>query len=138
VPIGSEVKRSTAVAGNASGRHVRLAPVSRAEDRPNNDGLNHWGSPLKLILLEKSLKPDILEQVRTITADVLSVPPAAVTPESSPQTLETWDSVHHLNLVLALEEKFSIQFSPEEIEAMQDVEKIASVIESKSSAGKPR
>jgi acyl carrier protein len=84
------------------------------------------------------LNSGILEQVRTITADVLSVPPAAVTAESSPQTLENWDSVHHLNLVLALEEKFSIQFSPEEVDAMQNVEKIAAVVESRTSASKPR
>jgi acyl carrier protein len=84
------------------------------------------------------LNSEILEQVRTITADVLSVPLAAVTPQSSPQTLENWDSVHHLNLVLALEERFSVQFSPEEIDAMHDVENIAAAVESKASAGNTR
>ncbi|HTV56746.1 MAG TPA: acyl carrier protein [Terriglobia bacterium] len=84
------------------------------------------------------MNSEILDQVRSITADVLSAPLAAVTPESSPQTLENWDSVHHLNLVLALEERFSIQFSPEEIDAMRDLRKIAAVVESKASAGKPR
>jgi acyl carrier protein len=38
-------------------------------------------------------------------------------------------------LVLALEEKFSIQFSPEEIDTMYDVAKIAAVVEAKASGG---
>jgi acyl carrier protein len=84
------------------------------------------------------LNTDILDQVRSITADVLSVAPAEVTSKSSPQTLENWDSVRHLNLVLALEEKFSVQFSPEEIDSMHSVEEIAAVVESKASAGRPR
>jgi acyl carrier protein len=78
------------------------------------------------------LNSDILEQVRMIVADVLSVPPSALTIQSSPQSLESWDSVRHLNLVLALEEKFSIQFSPEEMEQMGDVGRIVSLVESKA------
>jgi acyl carrier protein len=79
------------------------------------------------------MNSDILDQVRSITADVLSLPPADVTAQSSPESLEGWDSVHHLNLVLALEEKFSIQFSPEEIDTMHDVARIAAVVEAKAS-----
>lgn len=67
---------------------------------------------------------------------MLSVSPDAVTAESSPESLESWDSVHHLNLILALEEKFSIQFSPEEIDAMHDVAKIAGIVEAKASASR--
>jgi acyl carrier protein len=78
------------------------------------------------------LNSEILEQVRMIAADVLSVPPSALTIQSSPQSLESWDSVRHLNLVLALEEKFSIQFSPEEMEQMGDVGRIVSLVESKA------
>jgi acyl carrier protein len=81
---------------------------------------------------------EILEQVRAIAADVLSLPPDAVTPESSPQSLQSWDSVHHLNLVLALEEKFSIQFSPEEIDAMHDVGEIAAIVEARRGGGQTR
>ncbi|MGH9468908.1 MAG: acyl carrier protein [Terriglobia bacterium] len=84
------------------------------------------------------MSSEISEQVRTIVADVLSVSPSAVSPESSPQSLEGWDSVHHLNLVLALEEKFSIQFSPEEMEQMGDVGRIVLLVESKSGDGRAR
>jgi acyl carrier protein len=84
------------------------------------------------------LDSEILEQMRTIAADVLSVSRASVGAESSPETPESWDSVRHLNLMLALEEKFSIQFSPEEIGAMHDAGGIAAVVQSKASASRSR
>ena len=60
-----------------------------------------------------------LDKVQPIVADVMQIPLGYVTPASSPDTIETWDSLRHLNLVLALEESFGVQFSPEEIEQMK-------------------
>lgn len=78
------------------------------------------------------MNSEMLDQIRGIAADVLSVPLEAVSAQSSPENLENWDSVHHLNLVLALEERFSLEFSPEEIDQMHDIGKIASLISSKT------
>jgi acyl carrier protein len=50
---------------------------------------------------------------------------------SSPDSIETWDSIQHLNFVLALEEKFGLQLSPEEMEQMRSVGEAAKVVESK-------
>jgi len=46
---------------------------------------------------------------------------ADVTPESSPETIESWDSVQHLNLVLALEEEYGFEFLPEEMDQAKTV-----------------
>ena len=73
----------------------------------------------------------LLERVRTIAADVLEVPTAQITPGSSPESIETWDSVHHLNLVLALEQDFNLQFEPEEIDQMKDIQHILDILGSK-------
>lgn len=81
------------------------------------------------------MSAETLDQVRGIAADVLSVPVEAISAESSPETLENWDSVHHLNLVLALEEKFSREFSPEEIDQMRDIGKIASLVAGRTQPG---
>ena len=35
--------------------------------------------------------------------------------ESSPDTIELWDSLKHLNLVLALEEEFNVQFTDDNL-----------------------
>jgi acyl carrier protein len=74
------------------------------------------------------------EQVRNIASDIFGIPPEKITAESSPQTVESWDSIQHLNLVLALEEKFNLQLSPEEIEDLKSIGDAAKLIESKLQA----
>ena len=71
------------------------------------------------------------EQVRSIAADIFSVSPDHITSQSSPQNLDAWDSTQHLSFVLALEERFNLQFSPEEMEQMRDVGSTVQVIETK-------
>ena len=73
----------------------------------------------------------LLEKIRGIAADVLEVPAAQITPKSSTETVASWDSVHHLNLILALEQEFQVQFEPEEIDRMTSVEAVLSVLEKK-------
>ncbi len=69
--------------------------------------------------------------VRGIAADVLDVDPANLTRASSPESIESWDSVQHLSLVLALELKFDLQFEPSEIDGMQNLGAIADVVAGK-------
>jgi len=76
----------------------------------------------------------IFEQVRAIASDILATPTERLSSESSPETVESWDSIQHLNLVLALEEKFNVQLSPEEIEQMSSIGQIARVLEGKVQA----
>jgi acyl carrier protein len=65
---------------------------------------------------------DALElQVRKIAADVFNLPLNAVTAQTSPQSVEGWDSVQHLNFVLALEEAMAIGLEPEDIEQIRSV-----------------
>ena len=69
----------------------------------------------------------VLPQVRSIAADVFNVPEASISPASSPETLEGWDSIQHLNFVLALEERFGLQLSPEEMDHMRTIGDVAQV-----------
>lgn len=73
----------------------------------------------------------IFEQVQEMAADVFMVARQQVSAETSPQNLESWDSVQHLSLVLALEEKFALQFSPEEIDHMQTIGQVVELVERK-------
>ena len=73
----------------------------------------------------------MLERVREIVADVFGLPPEQVRANSSPDNIESWDSLQHLNLVLALEQEFRTQFTPEEIEQLLSVELIAALVEEK-------
>ena len=73
----------------------------------------------------------VFEQVRGIAADLFAMTATKLTPDSSPETVEAWDSTQHLSLVLALEERFGFQLSPEEVEQMQSLAEVARVVESK-------
>lgn len=74
----------------------------------------------------------IESQVRQVMGDVLNVSPAGISPSAGPQEIEGWDSVQHLNLVLALEQAFAISIAPEEIEKMQSLSSIMQVVQSKT------
>jgi acyl carrier protein len=73
----------------------------------------------------------MLDRVLTLAADVFQVSEASLGANSSPDTVETWDSLHHLSFVLALEQEFGIQISPEEIEQLLSVELTVALIEEK-------
>lgn len=73
----------------------------------------------------------VLDQVRLMAADIFNVPLENVGAESSPDTIENWDSLQHLNLVLALEQHFGLEFVPEEIEQMLSIELISMLVEEK-------
>jgi acyl carrier protein len=75
-----------------------------------------------------------LDRVRVIFSDVFQVPLEQVVPQSSPDTIPSWDSLQHLNLVLALEQEFNIQFTPEEIEQLLSVELVVGLLDEKRAA----
>jgi acyl carrier protein len=74
---------------------------------------------------------DTVEQVRRIAADVFGKPAGSVTAETTPENMEEWDSVHHLNLMLALEQEFGVTLEPEEMEKMTSIRGIASFFETR-------
>jgi acyl carrier protein len=77
-----------------------------------------------------------LQLVRSIASDILGVPADKITAGSSPETIETWDSMQHLNLVLAIEEKFGVQLEPEDIEQMKSIGAVAALVEKLQSAAR--
>ena len=74
---------------------------------------------------------EISERIIGLVSDIFEVPLAQVRADSSPDNVESWDSLRHLNLVLALEDEFGIQFTPEEIEQLLSVEIIESFVQEK-------
>jgi acyl carrier protein len=54
------------------------------------------------------------DKLKQILASVFNITLEEITNDSSPDTIENWDSLNHLNLVLALEEEFEINFTEEQ------------------------
>jgi len=61
------------------------------------------------------------DRLARTAAEVLGVTPETLSEESSPETISSWDSLGHLNLVMALEEEFGVSLSAEDALAMRDV-----------------
>ena len=66
--------------------------------------------------------------VRAVS-QIMGVPEQQVTDTSSADSLDTWDSLRHMNLMLALEEEFGIKFSDEQIMTMSSVGRIVAGID---------
>jgi long-chain acyl-CoA synthetase len=70
------------------------------------------------------------KDVYSIAAACLRVPQDALSPVSNPFNTEGWDSIAHLELIVALEKAFHITFSPSDIlnfESLADAERIVGV-----------
>ncbi|MCP9296742.1 MAG: acyl carrier protein [Planktothrix agardhii LY1] len=58
------------------------------------------------------------ERIKKVMGDVLDVDQSSLNEDSSPDNIENWDSVRHMNLILALEDEFGVQFDQEQITQM--------------------
>ncbi len=61
------------------------------------------------------MKNDILEQVNAIFRDVLENDQLMIKEETTGDDVEEWDSLTHLQLVVAIEKHFNIRFTSSEI-----------------------
>lgn len=73
---------------------------------------------------------DVLAKTCEIIGDALGLPP--VPADASPQTIGEWDSIAHLNIVMALEGAFGVTFDPDEIPHLVSPQAIAQCVEAKS------
>ena len=70
------------------------------------------------------MNPTLVE----VLARVFKTDPKVIVPESSPHTLEGWDSLSHLELMLELEETFGVRFSTEEMSNLTSVSRIEAAL----------
>ena len=72
--------------------------------------------------------------LREIFSDVLAVPPESLDRASSPASIQKWDSLHHLSLILGVEERFGVQFEPEEMDRLTTFGQFETCLEEKLKA----
>lgn len=54
------------------------------------------------------------ETLKKVMAAVLEIPVESISEETSMDTVEAWDSIKHMNLVLALEDEFRVSIPDED------------------------
>jgi len=57
----------------------------------------------------------IEDKIKSVISNVFNVSISDISEATSPDTLKNWNSLGHMNLVIALEEAFNINFKPEQI-----------------------
>jgi acyl carrier protein len=67
---------------------------------------------------------NIDKKIIEVLASVLGMESSQIPLNASPDTLDNWDSIKHMNLIIALEEEFSIRFPDELIERLVSLDLI--------------
>lgn len=78
----------------------------------------------KFKYFESDMEEKLLEIMKTVFA------PEDVTPHTTQQNCSKWDSLNHLNLMVALEDAFDVEFEPEQMAEMKSVEVILAMLRS--------
>jgi acyl carrier protein len=68
-------------------------------------------------------------RVKKVMSKVFNIKRDIITDETSPDTVGRWDSLQHMNLVLALEEEFGVEFTGEQMNEMLNFRLILIVLQ---------
>jgi len=88
-----------------------------------------------LFVAKKILKGDdwrVSGKVEGVLAEVLQLPRSEITDDLTMKDVEAWDSLKHMELIVALETALEVQLTFEEIVAMQSVREIKRVLAERS------
>lgn len=66
-------------------------------------------------------------------AAVFEVDVEEIKEDCSPETIENWDSLRQMQLVVALEKEMNIEFEDEEIEKLENFQSILQILSTKVS-----
>lgn len=71
---------------------------------------------------------NIKESIKQVMSAVFEQPKENINEDSSSDTIDTWDSLRHMNLILALEEEFNVEIPDEEVGNLMNFKLIELVI----------
>jgi acyl carrier protein len=76
-------------------------------------------------------REEILQEISKVFADTLDEDAVALSENSKADDVEGWDSLTHVQLVVAVEKKFKIRFTAKEIQSWKNVGELIDSISSK-------
>ncbi len=77
---------------------------------------------------------DILAKLTQLFRDIFDEESLVITPQTTADDVEGWDSVNHITLVVAVEQAFKVKFKTAEIESLKDVGDLVKLVMAKTAA----
>jgi acyl carrier protein len=77
---------------------------------------------------------DLIKQLNVIFIDVLDNNSILLTADTTAADIEEWDSLSHIQLVVAVEKHFNIRFTASEIQSWKNIADMCRSIEKKLNA----
>lgn len=74
---------------------------------------------------------ELLSQINTIFKDILDDDEVVVNETSTANDVDDWDSLTHIQLVVAIEKHFKIRFTSKEIQSWKNVGEMLTSIQNK-------
>jgi acyl carrier protein len=73
-----------------------------------------------------------LEVLSEVFRQVFANPALLITPEMTPNDIDGWDSMAHVNLIAAVQLRFKIKFENKELRSIRTVGDLAKLVDSKT------
>ena len=80
---------------------------------------------------KNNLNPDQLGKLSDIFRVLFNRPDLELTDDLTAKDVPGWDSFNHVNLIINIEEEFSVRFSNDEVGGMQNVGNLKKLLASK-------
>jgi len=80
---------------------------------------------------KNKLNPDQLGKLSDIFRVLFNRPDLELTDDLTAKNVPGWDSFNHVNLIINIEEEFSVRFSNDEVGGMQNVGNLKKLLASK-------
>ena len=79
-------------------------------------------------------RSDVYAQLTAIFHDLFEDDTIVLTPELTAADVPEWDSFNHINLIVAVEQRFKVKFQTAELEQMHSVGHLVELIQAKLAA----
>lgn len=71
---------------------------------------------------------DIYKRLTEVFRDVFDDDSITLTPQTTADDIDEWDSIEHINLIGAVEDEFGLRFKMGEVSGMKNVGEMVSII----------
>ncbi len=77
-------------------------------------------------------KEEIYERLNHVFQDIFDDESITVNADTTADDIEDWDSLEHINLIVAIEQEFNMKFNMNEVTSMKNVGEMVDIILSRT------